>query len=1582
MTNSEKEQKLLDYLKWVTNDLHQTRQRLAEARSTQKEPIAIVSMSCRYPGGVRSERDLWDLVASGKDAIDGFPQDRGWDLDNLFDTDPEKKGKSYAHEGGFLNDASGFDAGFFGISPREAMAMDPQQRLLLESSWEAFEHGGIDPGDMRGSRTGVFSGVMYTDYGSRVQQPPEEVEGLLGIGSAGSVASGRVAYTLGLEGPALTVDTACSSSLVALHLAVRALRNDECSLALAGGVTVMATPGVFVEFSRQRGLAPNGRCKPFSAAADGTGWGEGIGILLLERLSDARANGHPVLAVLRGSAVNQDGASNGLTSPNGPAQERLIHQALTDAGLDTHDIDAVEAHGTGTELGDPIEAQALLGTYGHQRAYDRPLYMGSIKSNIGHTQAAAGVAGVIKMVQAMRHRVLPKTLYADEPTPHIDWDSEAVALLGEARDWIPNGNQPRRAGVSSFGISGTNAHVIVEQAPESEEASHTTEQPNERMTPWVISARSADALRDQAVRLRSFVRENPNLRIADVGFSLATTRTHFEHRAALVGADRDTFLYGLDALTQGEPSPTLVRGSASDKNVTAFLFTGQGSQRLGMGRELYESFPVFAGAFDDVCQALDRHLDQPIRDVVFAEPESEQAKLLDRTMYTQAALFALETALYRLVGHWGLHPDYLAGHSIGELTAAHIAGVVSLPDAAAMVAARGRLMEEARDDGAMVSVDASEDEVLAVLAHRTDDLRIGAVNGPRSVVISGDEELAVEVMEHFKSEGHKVRRLKVSHAFHSPHMNEAADKFGDVVAGLELRPPTMPIVSNLTGQLATAEQMCSPEYWCNHIRYAVRFDDAIHTLYTNGVTRYLELGPDATLTAMADSSLKQYADASVQPSLTPVLRPRRPEIRSALSTLSEQHVTGYPVDWHTVFEDTEARRVELPGYPFQHRPYWLHDSAPSAGTPGRKDPGIEAEFWKLVEQQDTNSLAAILGMSEEQRSGLATILPTLSQWRRKDGWRFRIGWNPLPDLDTAALSGRWLVVLPEEWADSEFTHAVTEALIDAGAEVLTVVVDERVEDHDVLSGYLSKAIATGTRSSDPVHGVLSLLALTADREGPENGMSCPGSLIVLAEALEDAEIAAPMWTITRGAFSVTDSPGTVDPSPWQAATWGLAQAMAVESPARWGGMIDLPEALDGNTRHQLPAVLASGTRSVDTGENQIALRGSRGYAKRLLPVRPLDNEQSWTPSGTVLVTGVDSVIGREAAVWLAEHGAEHLLLTLSTDTGSREAEVLEAELSRFGVPISLVRCELTDQDAVAGILADVPAERPLNAVVHTTAAAIESPAVPPSSKQIRNTLAPAVTAATVLDELTRERSLAAFVLFAPAAGVLGVPGFSAQGTVQAYFDALVSTRRAQSRPATAIAWGPVDTGTDETERFGLRPLSARFAMEVLGQAADSGPDCLLLADFDRAVLRENTAASHEHFLREVLDFDTHDGSPFGDEPTPLLSRLHTLSDEEKLRTVLERVYRNAASVLGLDSVEEISEDSNLLDLGFSSFSALELSNRLRLEGLEMSPAIFYENPNPLDIARQLLLVLDGGASELDDESDPDEPNGGIHHGQS
>ncbi|MFE0063086.1 type I polyketide synthase, partial [Streptomyces sp. NPDC059003] len=1011
MSGGATEKRLREYLNRLTTELRTTRKKVRELEDRRREPVAIVSMSCRFPGGVETPEQYWDLISAGADLVGEMPDDRGWDLPRLHHPDPAHPGTSYTRHGAFLDGATEFDAGFFSVSPREAVAMDPQQRLLLETSWEAFERAGIDPESLRGERAGVFVGASNQGYGTQVRTAPEGVEGHLLTGGSGAVLSGRIAYTFGLEGPAVTVDTMCSSSLVALHLAMQALRDEECSLALVGGATVMSTPRNFIEFSRQSGLAVDGRVKAFSDDADGTGWGEGVGVLLLERLSDARRHGHQVLAVLRGSAVNQDGASNGLTAPNGPSQQRVIRQALANADLSTADVDAVEAHGTGTSLGDPIEAQALLATYGQGRAADQPLWLASVKSNIGHTQAAAGVAGVMKMVLAMRHGLMPKTLHAETPSSHVDWSAGAVELLSEARQWPSTEDRPRRAGVSAFGASGTNAHVIMEEAP-AETSDDASDDASEEGTPeaaavadavelpvlpWVVSARSRDALAAQAGRLAAAA---DGLDATDVALSLATTRAALEHRTVVLGTDTDELRSRLGAFAAGQPASDVLSGAAGD-GLTGFVFSGQGGQRLGMGRELAETFPAFATALDEVCAHFDQLLDRPLREVMFTD-----ARALGQTGWAQPALFAVEVALFRLVESWGVTPDYLVGHSVGELAAAHVSGVLSLADACELVAARARLMQALPEGGAMWAVRASLEEVTPLLA---EGVSVAAVNAPEQVVLSG-ERTAVEAVA-ARLQDHKGRWLQVSHAFHSVLMDPMLDGFREVADGLTYARPRIPLVSTLTGEPVTE---FTASYWADQVRGTVRFADAVSRLTSLGVTRFVELGPDAGLVG----ALGEIDDDALA---VPVLHRKRPEATTAVTALARLWTDGVEIDWHGFFARTSAHTVDLPTYAFQRQHYWLQDEA--GGSEVGQDP-VDAEFWAAVRGGEAGVLAGELGLAED--APLSEVLPALETWRahRTDGtaldsWRYDIDWEPAPARPGARLSGRWLLVTSAGLSDGE-----------------------------------------------------------------------------------------------------------------------------------------------------------------------------------------------------------------------------------------------------------------------------------------------------------------------------------------------------------------------------------------------------------------------------------------------------------------------------------------------------------------------------------------------------------------------------------
>ncbi|MFK4067219.1 SDR family NAD(P)-dependent oxidoreductase [Streptomyces sp. NPDC029674] len=1532
------------------------------------EPIAIVGMGCRFPGGVRRPAELWQLLTEGRDAVTDWPADRGWDTAGLYDPDPDRTGTTYCTQGAFVTGAADFDAEFFGISPREALAMDPQQRLLLETAWEAAEHAGQNPAALRGRRVGVFVGTNGQDYMGLAGADPAVSEGHLLTGNTASVMSGRISYVLGLEGPALTVDTACSSSLVAVHLAAQALRRGDCDQAFAGGATVMSTPRLFVEFSRQRGLARDGRCKAFGAGADGTAWGEGAGVLFLERLSDARRHGHRVLAVIRGSAVNQDGASNGLTAPNGPAQQTVIRAALADAGLRPHQVDAVEAHGTGTVLGDPIEAQALQAVYAGRPA-DRPLWLGSVKSNIGHTQAAAGVAGLMKTVLALGAGELPGTLHADEPNPHIDWSAGDVRLLtGPSMPW-PETGEPRRAGVSSFGISGTNAHIVVEQAPPPAEAPATAthDTPDTGVAvPLLLSARTPDALRAQAAQLRThLVRAypggHPARGLADVAHVLATRRAALDHRAAVLGHDPDAVLAALDALADGASAGRLVTGHAGAPGRTAFLFPGQGSQRPGAGAGLYRTEPAFADALDDVLTHLAPHLspglELPLRDVMFAAPGTEDAVLLDRTGCTQPALFALQVALFRLLEHWGVRPDVLLGHSIGELAAAHVAGVLDLPDACALVAARGRLMDALPGGGAMVAVEADEEEVRTLLAAgggqvgavpaptggegvpsdaagassaagavsiaadavsiAADAVSIAAVNGPRSTVLSGDRTPVLRLAEAFRARGRRTKELAVSHAFHSAHVEAMLDQFRSVARRMTYEPPRIPVVSNLTGERATAAELCDPEYWVRHVRSTVRFLDGARTLLAESTTSCLELGPAGVLSGLVEGCRTADDDCRA----VPLLREGRTEAESLSGALAALHVRGVPVDW-TAGTPAHTPPLDLPTYPFQHRRYW------PASRPTRvaDDPA--------------------------------------------DAWTYRVTWRALPDPAPAPLTGTWLLVVPEAAAGAALAEACRGALAEHGADVSVVEVPEGAD----RSG-LAARVPFGTNG---VSGVLSLL-------GPLTG---PEATLLLIQALGDAGADVPLWCVTTGAVAVD---GSGPDHPEQAQVWGLGRVAALEHPRRWGGLVDLPERPDGTALRRLCALLSGTVRAPDGGcaEDQVAVRADGLHGRRLVrepaPGGPRQGAPEWTVRGTVLVTGGTGGLGAHVARRLARGGADHLVLTSRRGADAPGAAELVRELGASGTRTTVAACDVADRSALADLLDRIAADGDtVRAVFHAAGVTSDTRIADCTPAVLAEETAAKVRGTAHLDALLGD-DLDAFVLFSSVSAVWGSAGQATYAAANAHLDAVAERRRAQGRPATCVAWGPwagagmAQGGTGAgLRRLGLVPMAPEAALDALWRALERDDSGIAVADMDWGRFAPAFRSSRESALfgdlpeaaSETLSgagSEVASGRAGGTEPDAAAARwrerLAALpGGAERHRALTEFVRTEAAAVLGHDSTEAVDAGRSFHDIGFDSLTAVELRNRLAAAtGLTLPASTVFDHPTATALGEHLHTELTGVA---------------------
>ncbi|ATL71963.1 polyketide synthase [Nocardia terpenica] len=1501
------EQKLRDYLNRVTIDLQRTRRQLAEAEAAGHEPIAIVSMSCRFPGGVRTPEQLWDLVSAGRDAVTEVPADRGWDVEGL----------GGSPRGAFIDGIADFDAGFFAVSPHEATAMDPQQRLLLTTVWEAVERAGIDPAALRGTATGVFAAAVDQGYAQVGMAAPAAVRNFIVTGNSMSVLSGRVSYALGLEGPALTVDTACSSSLVAVHLAAQALRRRECTLALAAGVTVMSLPLVYAEFGRQGAMSADGRCKAFSATADGTGWGEGVGVVLLERLSDALRNGHRIHAVIRGSALNQDGASNGLTAPNGPSQQRLIQAALADAGLAAADVDAVEAHGTGTTLGDPIEADALLATYGRDRPADRPLWLGSLKSNIGHTQAAAGVAGVIKAVLALEHGMLPRSLHLTEPTPHVDWSSGAVRPLTGNRPW-PRVERPRRVGVSAFGMSGTNAHMILEQAPAAEPAAAGPRPPRPAAAPYVLAGRTPAALRDQAVRLAAVLSADPAPELADIGFSLVTTRTAFEQRAVLVAGDRAELLGGLGALVcEDTVVPGVVVGE-SDSGVgrTVLVFPGQGSQWDGMARDLLAEAPVFAASVADCERALAGLVDWSLTEVLCGAPG---APSLDRVDVVQPALFAMMVSLAALWRSWGVEPDAVVGHSQGEIAAAVVAGGLSLADGVKVVALRSRALGALAGRGGMVALALGHERAQQEIAPWDGRVSVAAVNGPAAVVVSGDPDALAELVARCAERGVRATTVPVDYASHSAHVERIRDELRTALADIAPRTSDIPLLSTLTGDWLDTAGM-DADYWYRNLRGTVRFDTAIRDLARQGHDVFVEVSPHPVLTVPVQDTVE---DAGLTAAVvTGTLRRDEGTLRRALAAAAELWVRGVPVDWTASFPG--ARPIELPTYPFQERRYWPEPAE-------RPDPGAALADNELRHQDPTDSL------------------------------RYRIAWRRLADPAAAMLTGRWLLVLPAAESESPQAQWTVRALTELGAEVTVV----ELADDDIDRARLAARL-TADGDIAPT-GIVSLLAV-AERPHPEHPALPVGAALTVAllQAITDTGWTAPLWCVTTGAVATAATEPLT--APHQALVWGTGMVAALEFPLRWGGLVDLPLEPDDRAALRLGAVL--GGTGEAAGEDQVAVRPGGLYARRLVRApRPATADHGpWRPRGTVLLTGGTGALGPHLVRWLARGGAEHLVLPGRRGADTPVADQLRADLAAHGTRLSMPVCDLSDRDQVERMLADLDEQgSPVTAVVHAAALIALAPLETTPLSAFAGVVAAKAAGAAHLDALL-DRDLDAFVLFSSIAGVWGSGDHGAYAAGNAYLHALAQHRRARGLTATTVDWGvwrsvvpgtPPATDLFKLDEHGLRRMDPEAAVAALQQVLDDDETVVAIADVDwERFAPVFTSGRPSPLLRTIPEARAALAGDTTDSANPvaaqLRQRLARLSAAERSRALLDVVRAQAAAVLGHDSPQQVPPGKAFQELGFASLTAVELRNRLNTAtGLRLPSSLVFDHPSAGALAAHL-----------------------------
>ncbi|QID34572.1 SDR family NAD(P)-dependent oxidoreductase [Streptomyces albus] len=1596
MTDSE--EKFRTYLKKVTTDLRRTRRRLQEVLDRAQEPVAVVGIGCRFAGGVDGPDALWRLVHDGTDAGGPLPADRDWDLEALHDPDPDRPGTSYVRTGYFLRDASAFDAGFFGISPREATAMDPQQRLLLETAWEAAEHACLDPTSLRGSRTGVFVGTAAQNYGTGAEHDATAVEGYLATGTSTSVASGRISYLLGLEGPAVTVDTACSSSLVALHLAVQALRRGECDLAFGGGATVVPVPGPLIEFSRQRGLSPTGRCRAFSADADGFGMGEGAGMLLLERLPDALRRGHRVLAVVRGSAVNQDGASNGLTAPSCAAQQRVIRAALADAGLSPDQIDLVEAHGTGTRLGDPIEAHALLATYGETRPPGRPLWLGSVKTNLGHAQAAAGLAGVVKAVMAMRHAVLPPTLHAARPTPEVDWSSGTVRLLTERRPWQADG--PRRAGVSSFGMSGTNAHVILEEAPPTTTPHAPPQEPagHRGPVPWVLSGRGLAGLRGQAARLAAVAQGTDETAgtpadTAAVARTLATGRAQLGERAVVVGDSRAQLAAGLRAVA-GAPAcegtaDGAVWGSTAEAGPgpVALVFPGQGPQWLGMGAGLLENCPVFAQELARCTDAFRERVswwdEWTLDDVIAGRAPGEFCERID---VLQPALFSVMVSLAAVWRAWGVEPAAVVGHSLGEIAAAHVAGALPLADAATVVSVRSRLLRRMSGTGGMVAVAAGGEQLDALLAGRT-ALSVAVVNGPRSVVVSGPVPDLDELRAACREAGVHTRRVKADVAGHSPHMDPVRTELEAGLTGLRPAAGTVPLYSTVEAAVVDGTAL-DGRYWFRNLRHTVRLSEVISRLAADGTRYFVEVSAHPALTLGMQETIEQ-ADGTAM--VLGSLRQGEDALRRLLLSAGEGWVHGLPVDWDAVLDsrtgtrqEDPAPRAELPTYAFQRQRHWLPPAAPPEPAGGTSP--LDTGFWDAVRTADDDRLAGELGLDADEaaRDALRRVLPALADWRSRqeeaallDSWRYRVQWKPWQQAGTAGpLAGRWLVVT-SGGTDSAWSEQIDAALTAHGARTLRLHLDgttwERASLAERITRLLAEETADGTADGTPGTALAGVLSPAAAQENPApDGTVSAGlaSSLLLAQALGDAQVRAPLWLLTSHAVAVT---GDEEPArPAQAQVWGLGLVAGLEHPDRWGGLIDLPARLESGAAASLAAVLRAPGH-----EDQLAIRASGVYVRRLVPAPGATtgngDGRRFRARGTALVTGGTGALGGHVAHWLARAGAERLVLVSRSGPAAPGAGALKARLEESGVPVHLAACDVADQDALRALVEDVETQGPpVRTVVHAAGVPQTTPLAAVSLEECAATLGGKVAGAVALDTLFADRELDAFVLFSSASATWGSGLSAAYSAANAHLDALAGQRRARGATATSVAWGMWggdgmldEAGEEQLRRRGLRPMQPDLAVRALETALLRDETTVVVADVDwERFLPGYTAARPRPLLddlpqapRPAAD-ETAPAAPDEDDAARERGRIAALPPAGQLGALLEVVRAQAAAVLGHSSAEDIEADLPFRQLGFDSLASVGLRRRIQtVLGVTAPVSLAFDHPTPRKAAAFLRTLI-------------------------
>ncbi|MBD2091226.1 type I polyketide synthase [Microcoleus sp. FACHB-1515] len=1490
------------------------------------EPIAIVGLGCRFPGANNPEA-FWQLLRNGVDAIAPIPTDR-WNIDDFYAPEPATPGKMNTRYGGFIDRVDQFDPEFFGISPREAERIDPQQRLVLEVAWEALENAGIVPAELSGSQTGVFIGCGNYDYGILLTQDLGAVSPYDGTGNTIGISANRLSYVLNLRGPSLAIETSCSSSLVAIHLACQSLRNGETNLGLVGAVSLMLSPAQTIAYSQARMMASDGRCKTFDADADGYVRGEGCGLVVLKRLTDAVRDGDRIRAVIRGSAVNQDGLSNGLTAPNGPSQQAVIRQALENAGVSPAQISYVETHGTGTSLGDPIEIKSLKSVLMQGRT-DQPCWFGSVKTNIGHLEAAAGMAGLLKVVLSLEHEEIPPHLNLKRLNPLISFEKTPFAVPTDRQPWTATGD--RVAGVSSFGFGGTNAHVVLAEAPVAMQSAASVDRSHHLLT---LSAKTEQALCDSAQRYADYLESDVSL--ADVCFTANTGRSHFEQRLAIVAETAMQMRQQLRAFadrnsTDGN-STDCIKGQATRKTQrVAMLFTGQGSQYVQMGRELYETQPTFRAVLDECSDRL--LLDKPLLEVLYSDHADG---LLDETIYTQPALFAIEYALYKLWQSWGIEPAIVMGHSVGEYVAACVAGVFSLADGLKLIAERGRLMQALPADGAMLAVMASAEQAIEWIAPFA-DLAIAAINSPQSVVISGRKEAIHELGDRLAAAEIKTKRLPVSHAFHSPLMRPMLTAFAEVANSISYSAPRIRLISNVTGDLIT-DEVTSADYWCNHILQPVRFADGMKTLAQQKCALLLEIGAKPILLSMGRQCL---SSTEAEFTWLPSLRPGVSDWQQLLSSLGMLYAQGVSVDWRGFDRDYPRQRLVLPTYPFQRQRYWVSQPA--------KPPQAAADLVQFLTEQ-----AQTANLSPEERNLLPKLLdalvrtqppsidPTVQNLLYEIEWQFRPRQNA---IETSTASGVWLILADR----NGIATALADRLRSQGDECALIypgtsysAQSDRIWQIDANSATDFQQVLHDLQAQP--HRLLGVVHLwgsgEADLQAAQR-LSC-ASVLHLVQALATIADAPRLWLVTQGAIAVSQSMA----SPAPALLWGMGKVVSLEHPDLFGGLIDLPPEPTVEDIDRLCADLAD-----PQGDDQLAYRNGQRYAERLVPTQPRPVQPVTIQADrTYLITGGLGALGLLIAEWLVDRGAKHLVLT-----GRKPAsQTAQAAIDRFqsaGVTVLAAQADVTQADSLSKLFDSIETLPPLNGVIHAAGTVNYQPIATMQYEALEAVLAAKVTGTWLLHERTQQLDLSFFVVFSSIASVWGSTGQAHYAAANAFLDSFAQARRLQNLPALSVNWGPWAGGGMASEeaqqwltRMGIRLLQPQQAIAALNLLLNSDAVQATVADVDWTIFKPLYEARGERSLLAHLG-SVQPASPVEQSRSAAIEQIAAAAEGDRLDQLAAFLQAEVRAVLRSSEAQSIDPERGFFEMGMDSLMALELKARLEKSfATSLPPTLTFECP--------------------------------------